>query len=473
MARASDGTYTRVSNSFSSPSSGTPLSSTHAEALFDDIESEITDSYSRSIKGGMLANGTNSAPAFTWTADLNTGIYRIGADNLGITAGGTKMIDVTTTTVGLTGNLLLGSAAVINFNSGNYTVTHSAGELAFSGIVTLTNSGLHILDSNATHDLIITPGSNLSADRVFTLTTGDAARTLDISAASVTVSSFGATLVDDADAGTAQTTLGISTFVKTILDDADAAAVRATIGVGLGTGDLVAANNLSDVSSADTSRTNLGIQYTLIDVQIFTASGTWTKPTGTDAVEVWTVGGGGGGGGADADSATAGMGGGGGAGGIAYEWIDSGLGATETVTVGTGGAGGAAGNNAGTAGVTSSFGAHNSATGGDGGTSVANGSGFSWVAGGAGGIGSGGDMNIAGGCGTKGFRLSATVPVAGEGGSNMFGGGGVNNNSGNAVGVAGRGYGGGGSGGSAHSTTTDRAGGAGADGVVIVKSYKL
>lgn len=44
--------------------------------------------------------------------------------------------------------------------------------------VTVDNTGLHILDTNASHDLIIVPGSNLSADRNFTITTGDAARTL-------------------------------------------------------------------------------------------------------------------------------------------------------------------------------------------------------------------------------------------------------------------------------------------------------
>jgi hypothetical protein len=48
------------------------------------------------------------------------------------------------------------------------------------GTLTLTNTGLHLLDTNASHDLIIKPGSDLTADRTFTLTTGDAARTLTL-----------------------------------------------------------------------------------------------------------------------------------------------------------------------------------------------------------------------------------------------------------------------------------------------------
>lgn len=56
--------------------------------------------------------------------------------------------------------------------SANWTVT---------GSMTFDADALHILDTNGTHDLIITPGSNLTADRVLTLTTGDAARTLTIS----------------------------------------------------------------------------------------------------------------------------------------------------------------------------------------------------------------------------------------------------------------------------------------------------
>src|SRR6185436_612662 len=38
---------------------------------------------------------------------------------------------------------------------------------------TVTNTGLHILDTNASHDLILKPGSDLTADHTLTITTGD------------------------------------------------------------------------------------------------------------------------------------------------------------------------------------------------------------------------------------------------------------------------------------------------------------
>ncbi len=49
--------------------------------------------------------------------------------------------------------------------------------------LTFPIAGLHILDTNASHDLIISPGSDLTADRTLTITTGDADRTLTLSAA--------------------------------------------------------------------------------------------------------------------------------------------------------------------------------------------------------------------------------------------------------------------------------------------------
>ncbi len=75
----------------------------------------------------------------------------------------------------------------------------------------LDNTGLKIKDTNASHGLSIVPGSNLTADRILTITTGDAARTLDISAGNVTISTAGAALIDDADASAQRTTLGLGT----------------------------------------------------------------------------------------------------------------------------------------------------------------------------------------------------------------------------------------------------------------------
>lgn len=46
--------------------------------------------------------------------------------------------------------------------------------------LTVANEGLHLLDTNASHDLIIKPGSDLTADRTLTLTTGDSNRTVTL-----------------------------------------------------------------------------------------------------------------------------------------------------------------------------------------------------------------------------------------------------------------------------------------------------
>ena len=154
MPRNGSGSYTRVANSFSNPVTGTAIDPAHADALFDDLEAEITDSLCRKVdKGGML---THLIP------DTDDG-YALG------------------TTAKKWADLFLAAGAVIDFNNGDLTLTHSTDDLKLGGgTLTLPNTGLHVLDTDASHDLIIASGENLSADCTFSIVTGNANRTLTL-----------------------------------------------------------------------------------------------------------------------------------------------------------------------------------------------------------------------------------------------------------------------------------------------------
>jgi len=62
-----------------------------------------------------------------------------------------------------------------------HAVSHESGGGDAIDNLTFSNEGLHILDLGGDHDLIIKPGTDLSANRILTITTGDAARTITLS----------------------------------------------------------------------------------------------------------------------------------------------------------------------------------------------------------------------------------------------------------------------------------------------------
>ena len=68
----------------------------------------------------LSISGVVSAPAYSWASDNNTGIYRIGANNIGVAADGAKVLDIATTGLTVTG-------------TGSFTSTATASALIPSG----------------------------------------------------------------------------------------------------------------------------------------------------------------------------------------------------------------------------------------------------------------------------------------------------------------------------------------------------
>lgn len=106
MARNGSGTYT-VPNSFTS---GAVITASDHNENWSDAASELTNSVAAdgqtSMTGPLKASsGTAAAPSVTFAADPDSGMYRIGSNNVGVAVGGTKIIDVASTGATVTGSL--------------------------------------------------------------------------------------------------------------------------------------------------------------------------------------------------------------------------------------------------------------------------------------------------------------------------------------------------------------------------------
>ena len=400
--------------------------------------------------------------------------------------------------------------------AGNPALSFPA-DVVIPTVLTVPNTGLHLLDTNASHDLIIKPGSDLTADRTFTLVTGDANRTLtmtgdattnqdvstagtpqfvglDIGGTTQTLSSPGAgnlsiegnviyraggTDVPVADGGTGVSAL--TAFAVLCGGTTSTAAIQALASLGT-SGQVLTSNGAGALPSFQAAG---GGAFTSVNIQAFTANGTYTPTSGMKYCIVISTGGGGGGGASDVTNATnnIGVGGGGGAGGTCIEFFSAAtIGASQSVTIGAAGtAGAASGGGNGGAGGNTTFGSLHTATGGSGGTgSGDSGSVASNTAGGAGGVPTGGTINITGAAGGKGSGVktgSTSIGIGGDGGASFWGGGGVGGRDmrnatdiTNTQGTAGVAYGSGG-GGTAADDTAGLAGMAGMSGVCMVIEF--
>jgi hypothetical protein len=231
-------------------------------------------------------------------------------------------------------------------------------------------------------------------------------------------------------------------------------------------GNVITSDGTNFVSSAPAT-------FNTINIQTFTANGTYTPTSGMKYCIIEALGGGGGGGGsADTVAGVHAAGGGGGAGSYARKFASAAtIGVSQAVTIGAAGAAGSAGNNAGGNGGDTSVGAICIGKGGIGGAGNPN---NVAAAGGAGGIAGTGDFTPVGNAGSAGFEgtIAATVAIAGMGASSVFGGSkGAVMAITNTTGANAANYGAGGNGAIVWNAGGAAAGGTGSAGVVIVTEY--
>jgi len=223
------------------------------------------------------------------------------------------------------------------------------------------------------------------------------------------------------------------------------------------------------ISAPDTSSTR----------QVFTAAGTWVKPSGLKYAIVTVVGGGGGSGGINNGNTSCTGGGGGGSTRISAPILAASLGSSETVTIGSGGTAGTSAPTSGGTGGETKFGAVPliSAVGGTGSAGISAGNiSQAGVGGGAGGTSLAGSVLIPGSDGFHAAFVGGSHSNGGAGGSSYLSGsrqGAIRIGSGGATaGNAGLQYGGGAGGASVFAGgATSTSGAAGASGIIIVDEY--
>lgn len=445
MPRDSSGTYTLPSGS--TAVSGATISSSAFNNMIGDEASELTDSLSRSGKGGMLADLDLNAHKVTDVADASadtdamnrrsvfpataskTADYSVAAADRG------KLFKSDATSASFTYTLLAAATAGSGFQVAFVKTDNSANTVTIDGDGSETINGATTFVLSHQWDAVVIRcdgggwqivGQNLGAGSVTTSMLADAA----VSLAKMEAGTQGDILYYAS--GGVPTRLGAGT-----------------------SGQLL--------RTAGTGADPFWATPPPLNVQAFTSSTTYTPTQGTTRAIVFVTGGGGGGGGAGTLNNSAGGGGGAGATAIAFlSSVTSGV----TVTVGAGGTAGASAAGTGGAGGQSAFGTI-TANGGSGGV------GDPSAAGAAGGAGSSTVANatlaIAGAGG--GASSGGEGHMSGYGGSSFWGGGAQNKSDGSSgAGADGAAYGSGGSG-AFRASGTNVAGGAGAAGVVLVLEF--
>lgn len=433
---------------------------------------------------GIVANSTgafvNSTYINTLTANNTSFVGSVSAANVVSNSQLSSNLANYQTTAGLTANVatltannatnlggLAADAYVQNTDSRTLSgnLVFSGANIVFTGIITVSN----IETANGAAPLTLKTG-NTSGPSIIVNTSSD-----------ITIASNSTS--NNIVLTPTSIKIGANSSVNTFVANSIGSHFIGNVSIVslLANGSLGTANQVLTSNSTGIHWSSI---FSSVTSNALTTGTTYTTPSNLISALVFSTGAGGGGGGSDSDGSGAGAGSGGGAGGTTVRsYTAAELGATVTYAIGAAGtAGSSSGGNGGTGGTTtftpSGGGTALSSIGGGAGAGLDGSIDRNRTTGAAGGIPTGGILNIDGGDGADGVTYSAgeAVPAAigGGGGSSFWGGGGKGSVSFGAgiAGAAGAAYGSGGGGSGTSDSTTGAVGGAGRAGVIFIVEFK-
>lgn len=217
MSRDSGGAYTLPAGN--PVVAGTTITVTWGNTTLSDVATELSDSLSRSGKGGMtspltFANGSASLPSITWANDTNTGFYYIGTDNMAMTAGGVKIVD---------------------YADGNFTFVSSDAGATVEGIFSLFRNSASPANADFIGEYRFDGNNDAAEQTIFGALSGQIDDVADGTEA-------GSLLIKTMEAGTLTTQLDISSALVNITPPVTTAGVLTGLTVEA-TGDTAAGDN--------------------------------------------------------------------------------------------------------------------------------------------------------------------------------------------------------------------------------------
>ena len=192
-ARNSSGTYSLPYSAFVP---GTTISAPIMNSTLSDLATEMSDSLSRSGKGGMTApfrgpDGTAASPSLSFSSETASGLYRVGAQNVGLSAGGTLRFNCNGSTACTVSDPLVVAGSETNSGgdylmtlAGTQALTKTGGTLA----VGTGDSNALYLKTNATNQWQMDISGNITPSST---TQGFSPNTVTVTQGDITLSKSG------------------------------------------------------------------------------------------------------------------------------------------------------------------------------------------------------------------------------------------------------------------------------------------